>query len=161
TLTLSPGASRIVEDVLGTLFGLEDAYGALEVESLGAIQLSSQTSTTAPGGGTFGQSVPAVASGDGIDASPRTILGVGENDSSRTNLVLANTTPAPVFITIQLVNDSGAMLASRVLTLAPLEMTQLTRVVRFFLGVMSDVRGARLVLSTPTPGGRFAAYASS
>ena len=38
-------------------------------------------------------------------------------------------------------------------------MTQVARVVRE-LGVSSDVSGARLVLSTPTAGGAFAAYAS-
>ncbi|HMM37061.1 MAG TPA: hypothetical protein PKA62_20340 [Thermoanaerobaculia bacterium] len=38
-------------------------------------------------------------------------------------------------------------------------MTQLTRVVRA-LGVNGAVSGARLVLSTPTAGGAFAAYAS-
>jgi acetyl-CoA carboxylase beta subunit len=38
-------------------------------------------------------------------------------------------------------------------------MTQVSRVVRD-LGVSGDVSGARLVLSTPTAGGAFAAYAS-
>jgi hypothetical protein len=39
-------------------------------------------------------------------------------------------------------------------------MTQVTRVVRD-MGVSGDVTGARLVLSTLTPGGAFAAYASA
>jgi hypothetical protein len=38
-------------------------------------------------------------------------------------------------------------------------MTQVTRVVRD-LGVAADVSGARLILSTATAGGSFAAYAS-
>ncbi len=38
-------------------------------------------------------------------------------------------------------------------------MTQVTRAVRD-MGVSGDITGARLVLSTPTGGGAFAAYAS-
>lgn len=38
-------------------------------------------------------------------------------------------------------------------------MTQVTRVVRE-LGITAAVAGARLVVSTPTPSGAFAAYAS-
>jgi hypothetical protein len=45
------------------------------------------------------------------------------------------------------------------LSLLPMKMTQVTRIVRA-LGISDNVSGARLVLSTPTPGGAFAAYAA-
>ncbi|MBL8113235.1 MAG: hypothetical protein JNK60_10145, partial [Acidobacteria bacterium] len=43
--------------------------------------------------------------------------------------------------------------------LPPLGMMQVGRVVRD-LGIVANVKGARLVLSTPTTDGAFAAYAS-
>lgn len=57
------------------------------------------------------------------------------------------------------VAETGAALGSRRYALPPLGMTQVARVARD-LGAAGDVAGARLVLSTPTAGGAFAAYAS-
>ncbi len=82
-----------------------------------------------------------------------------EDASFRTNLILANGTEAPVDVDVSLVSEAGAVLGSRRWSLLPLGMTQVSRVVRE-LGVSADVSGARLVLSTPTAGGAFAAYAS-
>ncbi|MBI5446855.1 MAG: hypothetical protein HY900_37275, partial [Deltaproteobacteria bacterium] len=54
----------------------------------------------------------------------------------------------------------GATLGARSYPLQPLGMTQVSKVVRD-LGVASNLSGARLVISTPTPGGSFATYASA
>ena len=122
--------------------------------------VSSQTSTPAPGGGTFGQNVPAFGDADLLrNGSTRTILGVREDSAFRTNLILTNATASPLDVDVALVADTGATLGSGRWSLLPLGMTQVTRVVRE-LGVSADVSGARLVLSTPTASGAFAAYAS-
>ena len=89
----------------------------------------------------------------------RSILAIREDGSFRTNLILANATESPLDVNVTLVAESGASLGTQRLSLPSLGMTQVTRVVRA-LGVSDNVTGARLVLSTPTPGGAFAAYAA-
>lgn len=70
---------------------------------------------------------------------------------------MANLSVTQADADITLVNEAGIALGSRRISLQPQGMTQLNRVVRD-LGVDGDVSGARLLLSTPTFGGAFAAY---
>ena len=120
---------------------------------------TSQTSTPG-GGGTFGQSVPLVAETELVrSGTTRTIPAIREDAAFRTNLVLANGGTAAVDVDVALVAETGATLGSRRFALLPLGMTQVSHVVRE-LGVSASVSGARLVLSTPTSGGAFTAYAS-
>lgn len=160
TLDVGPGATVAYADVLGSVFGLASAFGAIRVTSNApGLVIAAQTST--PGfGGTFGQSVPAVASSDFGGASvARTIAGVREDASFRTNLFLANAGASSLTVDVSLLGPSGATLGTKRYDVPPLGMVQATRVVRD-LGVTGDVPLARLVLATPTPGGAFAAYAS-
>jgi hypothetical protein len=160
SFTLAAGKGAIYADVLGSVFGLSSGYGAVRVaSSTTTLAVSSQTSTRAPGGGTFGQSVPSFADADLIrSGSTRTILGVREDSAFRTNLILTNATSSPLDVDVSLVDSAGAVVASKRYPLLPLGMTQVTRVVRD-LGIASDTAG-RLVLSTPTASGAFAAYAA-
>ena len=166
TFDLSARRSAAYGDVLGTVFGLTSDYGAIRVVSQypasdsGQVAVLAQTST--PGfGGTFGQSVPAATAADLIaSGAERSILAVREDGSFRTNLILANATEAPLTVDVRLVGTDGATLGTKSYPLEPLGMTQVSRVVRD-LGVGSDLSGGRLVLSTRTSGGSFAAYASA
>ncbi len=148
-------------DVLGEVFGVSTGYGAIRVLSPSvALNVLGQTSTPGPSGGTFGQSVPASAASDLVTVGvSRSIAPVREDGRFRTNLILANAMEAPLVVEVRLLAASGALLDAGSYTLPPLGMRQVTEVVRD-LGVAADVRDARLVLSTPTPGGAFAAYAS-
>lgn len=160
SFSLAAGRSVTYADVLGSVFGVSSGYGAIRVaSSSAALAVAGQTSTPSPGGGTFGQSVPAVGAADLVGAAPRSILGVREDAAFRTNLILANATETPLDVDVALVAETGASLGTKRYARPPLGMTQVTRVVRD-LGVAADVSGARLVLSTPTPGGSFAAYGS-
>lgn len=158
-LTLAPGTSVIYADALKSLFGLESGYGAIRIASAsGLIIMQSQTST--PGaGGTFGQSVPPsrYLVSNGI---PRFISAIREDSSFRTNLILANPYESVVDADLTLISSEGETLGTKRVTLPPLGMTQITRVVRA-VGVTTEIRGARLLLSTPTPNGFIAAYAST
>jgi len=162
TFALAAGRSATYPDVLGSVFSQSSgAYGAIQISSASAsLAVLGQTST--PGfGGTFGQSVPAAAPSDLVAAgAPQSVVAIREDGSFRTNLILANATGAPLEVDVTLVADSGATLGTKSYFLPPLGMTQVGHVVRD-LGVSGDVVGARLVLSTPTPGGAFAAYASA
>ena len=162
SFSLAAGKSATYADVLGSVFGLSSGYGAIQVaSSTTSLAVSSQTSTPAVGGGTFGQSVPAFGSVDLIRVgTPRTIVGVREDSAFRTNLILANATTLPLDVEVTLVAGSGSTLGTKRYSLLPLGMTQVSHVARA-LGVTSDVTGARAILSTPTAGGAFAVYASA
>lgn len=157
---LAEGSSATWADLLGSVFGLEEAWGAVQLRSASpALVVTSQTFTPG-GGGTYGQSVPLFAEAELLrGGATRTIPAIREDASFRTNLVLANGGEAACDVDVSLLSEGGALLGTRRVPLAPLGMTQLTRVVRA-LGVDGAVSGARLVLSTPTAGGAFAAYAS-
>jgi acetyl esterase/lipase len=158
-LSLPAGASLTREDVLGALFGLEEGWGALLLESASTSLVAHVETSTPGGGGTFGQAVPAFAAADLVTADrPRSIAGLREGGAFRTNLVLANATEGPLDVDVALVAGDGTTLATARVPLPPLGMTQASRVARV-LRVEGDVSG-RLLLSTPTPGGAFAAYAA-
>lgn len=160
SLPLAAGASVVWEDLLGAVFGIGDGYGAVLVTSPSpALSILAQTATPA-GSGSFGQAVPAFGPSDLVVAgAARSILGVREDEAFRTNLILANATTSSLDVDAALLGLGGETLATRRYALPPLGMTQSARVVRE-MGVASPVSGARLVLSTPTPGGSFAAYAA-
>ena len=160
TFALASGRTQTFNDVLGSVFGRTSDFGAISISSTSlGLAVLGQTST--PGfGGTFGQSVPVVPLTTLIQKSaPQSIVAVREDSAFRTNLILSNATSTSIDVDLNLVGENGAGLGSKRVTLPPLGMTQLTRVVRD-LGVSADVTGGRLVLSTPTDGGAFSAYAS-
>jgi hypothetical protein len=157
SVTLSARETKTYADVLSSLFGLSSDYGPLLVQSTAGLVVQGQTSTPG-GGGTFGQSVPAVAASDLLGAASRSIVGVAENSSFRTNLMLANASETSVDVDVALVASGGNTLATRRVSLGPLAFAQLS--VASDLGV-TGVSGAAFVLSTPTSGGSFAAYASA
>ena len=166
TFDLGPQKSVTYTDVLGSVFQRTSDYGAIRVASQypssdsNFIGVLAQTST--PGfGGTFGQSVPAVTAADLIrTGTARSILAVEEDVSFRTNLILTNATEAALDVDVQLISTDGVVLATKRYPLAPLGMTQVTKVVRD-MGIAANLSGARLVISTPTTSGAFAAYASA
>ncbi|HYN40640.1 MAG TPA: hypothetical protein VE129_02595 [Thermoanaerobaculia bacterium] len=157
---LAAGRSVTYADVLGSLFGLGEAWGAVQLRSASPSLVATSQTWTPGAGGTFGQSVPLISETELIrGGTARTIPAVREDASFRTNLILANGTATPVDVDVSLVSEGGTVLGSRRWSLLPLGMTQVSRVVKE-LGIAGIVSGARLVLSTPTSGGTFAAYAS-
>jgi hypothetical protein len=158
-VVLAAGASRSWNDVLGTLFSIEQGWGALHVTSLSAgLVAAGQTTTPAAGGGTYGQSVPALGAAEWVaHGAPRSIPGIREDAAFRTNLVVANPETTEVVVAVELLGGDGVRLGTGTVTLPPLGMTQLSRVARE-LGAAGDVVGARLVLAPSSPGGRVAAY---
>lgn len=157
--TLGAGRSVTYMDVLGSVFGASNDYGAIQIRSTtSSLLVSSETSTPSASGGTFGQAVPAFAAAELIGIAPRTILGAREDASFRTNLILANATEAGIDVLVRWYDVNGALAASRTATLAPLGMTQMTRVLST-LGV-SPAAGGRLTVASATDGASFAAYAA-
>jgi len=134
-------------------------WGAIfATSSSPALIMQSETSTPVPGGGTVGESLPAVASANLIGSAARSIAPVRDDISFRTNLVLANAVEFPITVQVALFAADGAPAGSRDVPLPPLGATQINRVAAA-LGA-SGLEAGRLSLSTPTPGGLFAAYVS-
>jgi hypothetical protein len=141
------------------VFGLDFGLRRARDRKRGAAR---RTGDVHPGasGGTFGQSVPALASADWITpGTPHSILGVSEDGTFRTNLVLANAVTSAVDVDVALLSEAGATLAARRYALPPLGMIQISRVVRD-LGFTASLSTGRLVVSVATPGGAVAAYAA-
>ena len=160
SFNLEAGKSAVYFDVLATVFNETSDYGALRITS-NTSTLNIVSVTTTPGfGGTFGQSLSAVPSSDLIPAgSPRSILYIREGDGFRSNLVLASNASVPTTIDAALVSPAGETLASKSYSVPSNGMTQINRVVRD-MGVSGSITGARLVLSSSTPGAAFTAFAS-
>lgn len=160
SVVLAAGASRRWSDVLGSLFSVERGWGALHVTSVSSgIVAAGQTTTPAPGGGTYGQSVPALSPAEWIaHGDTRSIPGIREDAAFRTNLVVANPGASEVAVALELLAEDGSRLGEGTATLPPLGMTQLSNVART-LGAEGDVEGARLLLAPSSPGGSLAVYA--
>jgi hypothetical protein len=155
------------------LFDMPQGFGAVRVTATSPhLIIQSETSTYVPGGyaGTVGQAVPALGPSDFASASPKTLVPINEYESEwtppapgpknsfRTNLVLVNAGEIPVITHVELFAGDGTLLASRDVDLPPLGMAQINRVAAS-LGA-GPVSNGRLTISTPTPGGLVAAYAS-
>lgn len=160
SFVLAAGASRTFSDVLSSLFGEAEAWGALLVSSEEPSLIVLAQTSTPSGSGSFGQSVPAFGDGERLSAGgSRTIAGVRENASFRTNLVLSNAGDVVAEVDVALLGEDGETLARKRFVLPPFGMTQVTRVVRD-LGFSGIVAGGRLVVSTSSAGASLAVYAS-
>lgn len=95
---------------------------------------------------------PLIAGG-----STKTIIGIRENSSFRTNLILSNGFESPTDVSVALYLDDGTLASTKSYYLEPLSIHQVTQVVRD-MGNGTDVSWARLVV-TPSPGA-VAAYAT-
>jgi hypothetical protein len=136
----------------------EDYGSILVISSSPALIVQSETSTLVPDGGTVGQALPAMGPADFASTTPKTLAPVRENASFRTNLVLANATETPVTAHVELFAADGTSLGSRDVVLPPLGMTQINSVAASLGATTIDL--GRIAVSTPTPGGLVAAYAS-
>lgn len=154
TFSIPARSGNTYRDILGTVFGRASDYGALLVTSdVTDLAVIGQTSTPG-GGGTFGQSVPALRRSDGIGLvgrSERSIPGVREDDLFRTNLILVNASDVRVQANVVLYAE-GEMAQGKFYSLLPKQMIQVSRIVRE-LGVTSQVTNAALIIRMPTPGG--------
>ncbi len=135
------------------------SYGSiLATSSSASLLLQSETSTAVPSGGSVGQALPALGAADFAGATPKSLAPIREDAAFRTNLVLANPTELPVTAHVVLFAADGTQIGAQDVALPPLGMTQLTRVAALLGAPTLDL--GRVSVSTPTPGGLVAAYAS-
>ncbi len=160
SFTLGAGKSVTYQDALSSVFGLSNSWGAILVTSstpdLAVYgQVLAETAT-----GHVGQGLPAASDAGYVrPGQARSLLAIREDARARTNLVLANATSKSLDVNLTLVSEAGAPLGSATVTLPPLGMKQINRVARS-LGFTGALTGGRIVVSTPTTDGAFAAVAS-
>jgi hypothetical protein len=116
-----------------------------------------QTWTPSPGGGTYGQSVPAFGAAEAIGAAPKTVAGIRQDSAFRTNLVLANMQETAATVEMTLLLPDGSTSTTRSIALGPWGFSQLN--VETDLGV-ATISGGSFLLTCTTADGLVAAYAS-
>ena len=107
-VSLEPGATAL-DDVVATVFGEEQASGAVFITSSSGFWISSRTYASGDDG-TFGQFIPAI--GWRHEPSPvQTLIQLTQNDGFRTNLGLVNRVGVPLTVQADLYSNDGALLA--------------------------------------------------
>ncbi|MDQ6799286.1 MAG: PKD domain-containing protein [Acidobacteriota bacterium] len=120
-VAIAPNQTVVLSDIVSQ-FGTSAGSGALEVLWNGATGpiIASRTYTTAPNGGTFGQSIDAVQS-FGYDSY---VPGLRSDNAFRSNVGFVNSGDGTIGITATLLSASGQTLASAFVQLAPRGQTQ-------------------------------------
>jgi len=161
TATVPAGATLTINDLLGSFFGIGDDFGGVRITSNVPTLVVDSNTGTPSGQGSFGQQLRATEHNDLITSDhPRSIAGVRSNGQFRTNLMLTNATEKPLDVDIKLMGADGKQRGSKQIHLEPLEMHQMNDAPRELGGGAETGDDARLVLSTATPKGAFAAAAS-
>jgi ELWxxDGT repeat protein len=161
-LSLQPGSSARLRDVVQTVFGAAGAATLRLAPSTGEILVTSRTYNEQPSG-TFGQLVPGQGGDDliGFGEEARIVClarSVEVARGFRTNLGLSNGTGSPAEVTVDLFLADGRRLGRRTYSLRPYESIQRNDV--FGEVTNEDVAAGYVIAHTATAGGRFLASAS-
>lgn len=150
-------------DVVRTLFGLEEAAGAIRVTCDGDGCLAQARTFNDDPDGTYGAGQPALAAEAAITSRQTAALihlaeSADDGSGYRTNLELLNVTGAPLAVQVALFRANGDQLGTLTVDLLPFEDEQVTRVFRQV--TTAAVSDGYALLHTMTPGGAFLAAAS-
>jgi hypothetical protein len=120
TLTLAPGETRTVEDILGSLFPSEgNTKGMLLImvtdssgpEEEAGLALTTRTYNAADPSKTYGQTIPSNFFGMVFGLGRSVITGVREDSRFRTNIGVANLSPTATSALIKFYNSAGALIS--------------------------------------------------
>jgi hypothetical protein len=156
--TVQPGRAFAVADVVSELFGLDQAVGSLQINVLQGPATIVATSRTfnVTADGTYGQGVPAVASGVGPAA---VISHVDATSSLRTNLGLCEVAGSTVRVRCTIRDAHGRQLGQPlILDPGPFELVQVDDV--FAAAGASPTHNCRIELTRVSGTGDFVGYAS-
>lgn len=162
-VTLAPGEIKTFDDVLPTLFGLRATGGSIVVTTSAnsSLVVSGRTYTNAPGGGTFGQFIPAVTPAEGIGAGdpPLQILQLEQSSGFRSNVGLNELTGNPVTVEVSVVLADSKVTPSTTVALKANELQQLNGLIAS-LNPGRNSYNARVLVRVISGSGRVTAYAS-
>ena len=153
-IPVAAGTSVAVDDLVSTLFGEEDAVGAVLVGSDRPLRVTSRTYNDAAAG-TFGQFIPGRELGKAVSAGDSAwLVELTRSPDFRTNLGVANPTAASVEVHVSLRRADGSEVDTSDLTVPPFGSLQRTDIFG------TDVDDAVAVVSSATPGAAYFPYAS-
>ncbi len=142
------GGALELPDVVAVTLGANGS-GAVRIRSDGDLLVTSRTYNDAPGG-TYGQFIPGVVAGAGLEPGQSQLLaGLESDEAYRTNIGVANASDTPAAVTIDLFAADGTALASKDVSLARWGWTQVSGI---FAGAgVSDLAlGYAVVRNTST-----------
>ncbi len=155
---IPPNATYSFPDVLSSIYGKDSDWGPILIRSsLATLAIQGQTWTAATTGGSYGQSVPALAASEAVATTPKGLAGLRQDSQFRTNIVLANMAETDATVTLRVLTREGAIAASQSFAVPALGFLQLN--LANHLGI-SNFNGGSAVVSCSTPGCLVAAYAS-
>jgi hypothetical protein len=139
-ITVNPGETRYLPDVVGTTFGLDNTFGGLRITSTIPVVVSgtsydANVNVVAKGQGTAGQffsGIPAsfaIGLGDDTDVVGLDQDGFQTSGTWRSNLAFVETTGNPADLTIQRVNSNGTVLGSIPYHLEGYQVSQINYVI--------------------------------
>ncbi len=161
TFTLAPGVMATYPDVVGSVFNLEGA-GTLRVTPLDGEVTASERVYETTGPTAFGQHVAGLAEHTALGPGQRAkLIGLSQSGNgltgARTNIGVVNAGAVAMVATVELYRADGTLLGTRTYPLRPYQSIQQTRI---FAEVTADaVPAGYAIVSTPTEGARFFAYA--
>jgi hypothetical protein len=162
TINIAAGQTARYTDVLSSLFGFSGAAALRIVNSDGMVAVTSRTYNLTTGG-TYGQFVGGVLNPTAIHAGQEGRIvqlthNRGSNTGFRTNIGFVNVEDTATTVEVRLYTSGGSFLGSRSYTLSAYEFRQIDKIFQQVTG--GDVDEGYAVLSTPTAGGAFFAYAT-
>jgi hypothetical protein len=178
-VSIDPGATLALDDILASWFGTSGAIGTLEIRPTSASSSSptSPSSSTSTSGvpsittfaasrtynttpnGTFGQYIPAIPFSQfvGSKGSVLTLQQIAQSDAFRTNVGLVEGAGEPATVLLSVFGDDGAKLAEFTQTLAAGQHTQLNSLLATHNLSVND---GRIEVRVTSAGGKVTAYAS-
>lgn len=129
TVKLWGGQAVRLHDVVHEVFGRQGA-GAIEITvNEGIVRAVSRTATTAPGGGSYGQTIPAISAHDSLTPGQWAVLPMLEQSADfRTNIGLLNSSEIDCQVVLVARDDSGAEIGRHTHTVAARSWLQLNQV---------------------------------
>jgi len=153
--TLAPRGMAVFRDASTTGFaGQVNGIGAIRIVSAGNIFANARVynNLTASGGGTFGQYVAGMPRTQAL--SEGTLLGLTNTSSAsgaRTNIGFFNPSDNAATMAFEMRGGDGAVIATRLLMLAPWQQTQMPLIGGLFSGITGDVTTASVYFLSSYP----------
>ena len=162
TVNIEAGRTARYTDVLSSMFGFSGGAALRITNSDGMVAVTSRTYNLTSSG-TYGQFVGGVLSPTAINAGQEgRIIQLTHNRSSnsgfRTNIGFVNIGATDITVNVDLYTAQGALLGTRSYPLRAYEFAQKDKIYQQVTN--SDVDDGYAVLSTPTAGAAFFAYAT-
>ena len=155
--TLEPGESVRFEDVVLSIFDIDDGYGALAVAADSSDLFIFSRTYNDTDLGTFGTAVPGVAESDLVQGSIRKrLLFLTEDSDFRSNIAFQNGISSNLRVKWERFLADGTMVESGTTDLAPYSNKQLNAI----YGDEAPVEAAYMDVWTDTVGGKFMVFSS-